>query len=233
MSRRGEVADLSGRAGLGGEAKVVSMVTGSMVNEASRRGSHPGKTKRRPAGVFALMARRGVLLCALLALVGCDDGTLISNVSRTVALDDGRVRAMAGSEELIPVEIHGALWPSIDAGAIAGRMRLPNRFPPELRFQVAPIGSLDRDIDKLVLIFNPAAPPRPTRDCASSKAIETRQPQDGPFELFALFCNGSDWMGHGALRASRQAAGDWDEFVRVTRVLFSQILADFTGRSEK
>lgn len=186
-------------------------------------------TNRRSKRAVGAMA--GALgLC--IALVGCDDGTVISHVERDVALDRSRILAMAAGDNNIPVEIHGVLWPDLAPEEVAAALRLPNRYPTSIRFKLVAPGSLDQDEDKLVLFFNAASPPRVRRGCTLAAGAPSEPPQNGPFRVTAVFCNGPDAMGSGALVASKQVSGDWPEFVRAMRVLFTQILDDFSGRSE-
>lgn len=188
-------------------------------------------------GAYARRRRRvfGAWTAALgvcVALSGCDDGTVISQVERSVALDHSRILAMAGGDSQIPVEIHGALWPNAAAEEVAAQLRLPNRFPPSIRFNLVAPGALDPDDDKVALFFNAASPPRARRACQMTAEAPSDPPENGPFRVTAVFCNGSESMGLGVLVASKQVSGDWPEFTRATRLLFSRILDDFSGRSD-
>lgn len=171
-----------------------------------------------------------VLLCVM---AGCDDGTVISRVDSTTTLDRARILSMAKDGLGVPLEVHGAPWSGVAAEEVAAKVRLPNSFPPEIRFRPTTPGELDPDHDKVVMVFNPSRPPNVSRLCGQTASVPTEPPKDGPFQAFVALCDGPEWMGMGVLDASRQAAGDWPEFTRATRVLFSRIFADFTGRSEK
>ena len=175
------------------------------------------------------------LLCfgLLLTAAGCDDGTVISRVDRTTTLDRSRILSMAKVENTVPLELHGVPWAGASAEEVAANVRLPNSFPPEIRFRAIAPGVLDSDQDRVVMVFNPSRTPNVSRLCAQSAPQPTAPPKDGPFQAFVALCDGPEWMGMGVLDAERQAAGDWPEFTRATRVLFSRIFADFTGRSEK
>ena len=169
----------------------------------------------------------------LVAVAGCDDGTVISRVDSTTTLDRARILSMAKAEGGVPLEVHGAPWPGASPDDVAAHIRLPNSFPPEIRFRAATPGGLGPDQDKMVMVFNPSRPPNVIRMCGQAAPFPTEAPKDGPFQAFVALCDGPEWMGAGVLDATRQAAGDWTEFTRVNRVLFSRIFADFTGRSEK
>ena len=175
-------------------------------------------------------AAAAVLLMSMAA--GCDDGTTIHSVTRTTTLDDGRVRAMAAGG--MPLIVLGAPWSGATAEMVADNTRLPNGFPPEVRFRLLDAAAAsDRYQDKVFLVFNAQASVRAERLCAGAPPPDVGPGGDGPFELVAVFCDGDVLMGSGVLRAARQGPGDWEEFTRVVRVLFSQILSDFSGRSER
>lgn len=180
------------------------------------------------------IARAVAALALAATLVGCGDSDVVHSVYRTTTLDDSRILSMAGPERALPLIAYGSLWPGVDMAEVERRLRLPNKFPPEIRFRRLDADqAANRFQDKIILVFNPSTVARPVRLCAGEGGAGTAPPRDGPFELVAVFCSGDAVMGYGTLVAEQQAAGDWETFVRVTRRLFTLILTHASGRIDR
>lgn len=173
-------------------------------------------------------------LCAALFGCGAGDGDVVHSVYRTTSLDTSRILSMAGPEAALPLVAYGALWPGVPIGEVEQRLRLPNNFPPEIRFrQLDAERAADRFQDKIILVFNPETVAKPVRLCAGEGGAATKAPRNGPFELVAVFCSGDAVMGSGVLVAEGQQPGDWSTFTNVTRRFFNRILTDPSGRIER
>lgn len=175
---------------------------------------------------------------ALLGLAGCDDQHwVISRVDRAVVFDSSMVRLMAAGGG-IPTEIYGAPWPGATVEEVADNLRMPANLPPDVRFRYLPPKSAPaRSPEKLVLIFNGAAPPDPIVSCDLDAGEPVEPPAAVGFELFAVFCRGrgvaATWMAHGHMSAPRIEAGDWAGFQKLSRVFFAEIITDPSGRIER
>lgn len=167
---------------------------------------------------------------ALLSAAGCDDGVTITQLDSSVGLDKMWLQNRPSG---LPTEIHGEPWPGATPEDVATRLRAPAGFAADIRFSAVRPGSVDDD--RLVLIFNGAHPSDPLRACAlpEKPRAEWPTPPTQGFQLYAVFCARNGWMGTGLLNARKQQAGDWTEFVRVTRNLIKAIVTDYSGRDEK
>lgn len=171
---------------------------------------------RRGLGTAALA------LCGLLA--GCGDDAFITHVSSSAAMTEGRLRTMALRGGLA-TEIHGAPWPGATPKDVAAALRLPNAFPPEMRFRAIPRTRVSpSEPSKLVLIFNTALPQDPAHACEEVDDLPALGPREQGFDVFAVFCGRNGWIGHGMIATKRWESGDQQEFTRLMRRLFKRIL---------
>ena len=81
-----------------------------------------------------------------------------------------------------------------------------------------------------MLHFNPQGPPNSFEDCKRLGEARTRTPATEGFTVNASFCKGSEWQAHAYLQAPKSPAGDLEEYARVMRVLFSEMLREEQDR---
>lgn len=171
------------------------------------------------------MRRRGIGLgaglSALMLAGGCDDGTVITRVDRRPGFSLSQVVAMAAGG--VPTEVHGAPFPGAAPDDVAARLAMPASFAAGTTFRAATPGAADTR-RRLVLVFNPSAPPNGLRDCRRVEPAPTREPGATGFAVTATFCEGERMLATGHLEARRTQADDWAGFTRVMRLLLRDVM---------
>jgi hypothetical protein len=167
---------------------------------------------------------RTALLLAL-ALAACDDGTVITHVFRLPSISERDLVAMQRGGG-IPTEIHGTPFLGAPADALAAALEGP-AGAAQVRFRTIPVGSDEPGHGpRLVLHFNPLAPPNGPRDCRRTGPAETGPPEPEGFRVAATFCQGTEMQAHGYLEARRVPEGNYEEYTRVMRALFLNIFRE-------
>lgn len=197
---------------------------------SSRRalpGTSYGTCLPQIAGRVERRSARRLLAAALLALAGCDDATVITHVDRLQSVTESDLFAMQQGGG-IPTEIHGTPFTGAAPDALAGWLQGP-AGASAVRFRAVPVGATAHGA-RAVLHFNPQSPPNPAADCRRSEPARTGAPQPEGFSVTFSFCEGSDAIAHGHLKALRLPEGDFEKYQTVMRSLLLAIFREEKDR---
>lgn len=174
--------------------------------------------------------RVSAALSLVMALVACDDGTVITHVDKRPHMQETDLVTMQQAGGIL-VEIHGSPWLDATDEDLARALKPPAGGAQEVRFRAVPPGQwVQGHGHRLVLHFNPTGAPNNVHDCRAAGEMRTRAPADVGFTVNATFCTEDDWVAHGYLQATKVRAGDWDEYSRVMRNLFLAIFREEKDR---
>ncbi|MEM0924093.1 MAG: hypothetical protein AAGF44_04605 [Pseudomonadota bacterium] len=167
---------------------------------------------------------RRLAIGALALLAACDDGTVISHVDKdeTIEINDLVTFQRDGA---IPTEVHGAPFSRASAKDVARFLRPPSGAAQGIRWRAIEVGS-DPHGYRMVLHFNPSAPPNAAADCKRFRPAVTMRPQEVGFSVNLSICDGERARAHGYLQARKTEDGDYQDFTRVMRALMNNIFTE-------
>ncbi|MEM9063622.1 MAG: hypothetical protein AAGD13_24455 [Pseudomonadota bacterium] len=173
--------------------------------------------------------RSVMCIAGALALAGCDEPTVISDVDRLPHMTLKDLWTMQDGRG-IPVEIHGKPYRVATHRDLADAIRPPDGSAQGVTFYATPVGSwTEGHAWRMVMHFNPSGPPNAYQDCKrDSEAVTAERPETG-YSVNVSFCKEDEWQAHGYLQVLKSTEGDYESYTDAIATLLSAIFREDPG----